>query len=45
MANKTSTKKTEKADSGNFKSLLPAILFGTAVVVTIGLLGRKSTEA
>jgi len=44
MATKSSSKQTKKADSANFKSLLPALLFGTAVVVLIGYLGRKTTE-
>jgi len=45
MATKKSSNQTKKAGNGSFKNLLPALLFGTAIVVTIGLIGRKATKS
>jgi len=44
MTSESSSKHTKKEDTKIFKSLLPGILFGTLIVVTIGLLGRKATK-
>jgi len=44
MATESSPRQTTKADSVSFKGLWPVLLFGTAVVVVVGLIGRKATE-
>ena len=44
MGTKTSPAKAKKEDRVSFKTLLPGLLLGTAVVVTIGLIGRKATK-
>lgn len=44
MGTKQVTKEKAKTDDVKLKSLFPVFLLGTAIMVAIGLIGRKSTE-
>jgi len=45
MAIKSGDKRNTGSNGGELKGLLPAFIFGTIVVVGIGLLGRRATES